>query len=247
MTQRRTTPLKQINIEGHHCSTDVRLEKLGMVPFFQGLGKNDLSEINARFRANHFGNEESIYYLDEEASWLWVVVFGAVKLIQHTAEGKDILIDLLKPGEYFGTLPVLGDDRYTETAYTQSTSCILRAGTADFESILHSYPSVSVKMIQITSRRLKDAREKILRFTTASVEQRIISVLLTLAGKFGEQRKDGILIQIPVSRQDLAGMSGTSGETASRIMHRFREEGLIRSGRQWISIINYHELEARLQ
>lgn len=246
MTPKRTTPLKQTDIKGHHCPPDVRLEKLGMVSFFQGVYRDELTDINKLFNSRHYEKGDSVYHQGEEASWLRVVVFGAVKLMHHTPEGKDILIDLLKPGEYFGSLPVLGDDRYTDSAYAQSTSCILSIGAAEFESVLHAWPSVAVKLIEITSRRLQTAREKIRQFTTSSVEQRIFSVLVTLAEKFGEHRKDGILIQVPLSRQDLANMTGTSSETASRIMSRLQEDRLIETGRQWVKIRNYQALRDRI-
>lgn len=242
---RRTTPLKQTEIQGHHCSVDVRLEKLSKVAFFRELQQEQLDKINEHFRAAHIQKGEPVYHQGEEAKQLFVVVHGAVKLIHHTAEGKDILMDLLKPGEYFGGLPVLGDENYAETAYAQMTSCVLSIGAVDFEQVLHTNPSVAVNLIEITTRRLKQARHRIHQFTTWPVEKRITSVLLMMGEKFGEDRKDGILIQVPFSRKDLADMTGTSSETASRIMRTFQDEGLIRSGRGWVAISDAEKLKQR--
>jgi CRP/FNR family transcriptional regulator len=75
-------------------------------------------------------------------------------------------------------------------------------------------------------------------------EQRIAAALLTLADKMGETRGSSVLIQAPLSRQDLAEMTGTTPETASRIMAQFRHSGLVRTGRRWVAILDASRLTA---
>ncbi len=75
------------------------------------------------------------------------------------------------------------------------------------------------------------------------MEQRIAAALLRLAGKLGETRGENVLIQLPFSRQDLATMTGATTETVSRVMSRFSEEGLIKSGRKWVTITDTKRLE----
>ncbi len=229
---------------GHHCTVDVQLEKLGLVPFFRQLSAEELQKVNEMFRAKHCAAGDVVYYQDEPASYLRVLVHGSVKLIQHTTEGKDILVDMLKPGEYFGSLSVLGDDHYTETAVAQSDSCILVIANREFRDILNSRPAVAVTVLDITSEKLNKAREMTRHFTTMAVEKRIAHILITLCEKFGEESKHGQLLQVPLSRKDIADMAGTSTETASRIMSRFQENGFITSGRQWVAIRDKEGLTA---
>ena len=92
--------------------------------------------------------------------------------------------------------------------------------------------------------RLKTARERIHQLGTHSVESRIAAALLKLAEKLGEQQDGMLLIQLPLSRQDLADMTGTQVETASRIMSQFRKDGLIRTGRRWVTITGATRLSA---
>ena len=242
MTKRRTTPLNNPDIQSHHCSLDVRLEKLGMVPFFQKLDHEALREVNEYFRASHFQKGEVIYYQEEAASLLRIVVFGHIKLIHHTEDGKDILTDLLQPGEYFGSLPVMGDEVYHETAYAHTTCCVLSTGHREFQSILENRPGVAVKLLEITSGRLRKSQEDLLQLSTLPVKQRLASILLQLSEKFGEDDTNGFLLQTPLSRKDLADMAGTSAETASRIMSSFQEDGLITTGRQWVAITDMNKL-----
>lgn len=236
MSQKRTTPLEAPTIEKHHCTVDVRLEKLGMVPFFQGLDKEALQQVSKKFSASHFVVGQSIYHEGDKATLLRVLVYGAVKLSRYTEDGKDILVDMLKPGEYFGSLNELGEDSYAESAAAQSDTCILSIGNREFRSVLNTNPSVAISVLDITTEKLNSAREQIHHLTTLSVEKRIAHILMKLCEKFGEEKSVGTLLQLPLSRKDLADMAGTSTETASRIMSRFQQEGMITSGRQWVAI-----------
>jgi CRP-like cAMP-binding protein len=76
-----------------------------------------------------------------------------------------------------------------------------------------------------------------------TIEQRIAFTLLKLVNKVGEQKDIGLLIQLPLSKSDLAGMTGTSTEMASRIMSQFQKQGIIKTGRQWVSITDLKRLE----
>jgi CRP-like cAMP-binding protein len=76
-----------------------------------------------------------------------------------------------------------------------------------------------------------------------TVDQRIAATLVRLANKLGEQKQKGVLIQLPFSRQDLAAMTGTTVETVSRVMSRFAEQGLISTGRKWVSLNDIERLE----
>ena len=97
--------------------------------------------------------------------------------------------------------------------------------------------------MDITARRLRDTREIVRQLSTDSVEQRIAAVLLKLAEKLGEVTHEVVLIQMPLSRVNLAQMTGTTTETASRIVSQFQKEGLVRTGRQWIAITDRMRLE----
>lgn len=238
MSNRRTTPIEIPHIETHQCSLDVRLEKLSMVPFFRHLSRQALKTVNSSFSVHHFEKDDDIYQQGKCAVYLRILVFGAVRLIHHTEEGKDLLLDLLQPGEYFGTLPLLGDGQYQEAAYAHTDCCVMTTDEPAFMSILHTHPDVAVKLIGINARRLSRARNTIRDLTTTNVERRIVSVLLSLADKFGKIQEKDILIDLPLSRKDLADMTGTSTETVSRIMSRFQQDGYITSGRKWIAVRN---------
>ena len=102
---------------------------------------------------------------------------------------------------------------------------------------------MSLALLEIVSSRLREAREVIHQLSASPVESRLAATLLKLADKLGEKRGDEVLIQLPLSRQDLADMTGATVETASRVMSQFRRQKLIRSGRRWVSLTDLDGLK----
>jgi CRP-like cAMP-binding protein len=225
------------------CSLEYRLKIVGRLPFFRHLPADAISRINALFQDRDVSAEACIYFEGDEAGHLYLVATGKVKLIRNTVSGHDVLLDILHGGDYFGSLSILGGGVHAETAMAQTDCCILEISSADFETVLAEYPDVTRNVLEAVSRRLTESQEIVKQLSTCTVEQRIASALLRLAGKLGETRGQSVLIQLPFSRQDLAAMTGSTPETVSRVMSRFVEEGLVKSGRKWVTITDTKRLE----
>jgi CRP-like cAMP-binding protein len=229
-------------MESAMCSTELRQEILGGVPFFAMLPASAIEQINRRFREQGFNEGEPIFYAGNPAAHLYVVATGKVKLMRHTLAGQDVLLDILTTGEFFGRLSVLNGETYPDTAIAQTAVCALSVGAEEFRAILTDYPSAALAVLDITAARLREAQEMIRQISAYSVEHRIAHTLLKLADKLGEPQDVGLLIQMPLSREDLANMAGSTTESASRIVSQFQRDGLIATGRQWIAITDQDRL-----
>jgi CRP-like cAMP-binding protein len=137
---------------------------------------------------------------------------------------------------------VLGDDTYPDTAYAQ-TDASDSIEAADYRDHAALSPVV-LAVLAIMQERLRAAQDLVRQLSAEPVESRIAAALLRLAARMGRVEGDRILIQTPLSRQDLADMVGTTLETASRVVSQFRKDGLIESGRQWIAILDRQKLAA---
>jgi CRP-like cAMP-binding protein len=244
MADRRKSPLTPEAFEPEQCSVELRLDILARVPFFASLSGEEMAGVNRLFREQGNTPGETIYLAGDPATRLYVVASGKVKLIRHTLSGQDVLLDVLTPGEFFGSLAALGDDVYPDTAQAQTAACVLGIGADEFRAILRAYPAVAVAVLDMVAGRLTAAHEMVRQLSAHSVERRIAYTLLKLAEKLGEERDVGLLIQMPLSREDLAGMTGTTLETASRVMSLFQKGGLVRSGRGWVAIADGAGLRA---
>jgi CRP-like cAMP-binding protein len=243
MPTHRKTPLNIEVTESHQCSVDLRLKILHGLPFFADLPHADIEQINSLFHEYGYAPNETICFAGDTAERLFVVADGRVKLMRYSASGKNILLDMLKPGEFFGSLSALNDDVYSDTAEAQTQSCVLSVSATDFRRVLEKYPKVALRVLEITSARLHEAQERVRQLRALSVEGRVANVLLILGRKFGKRSDVGLLIESPLTRDDLAAMTGTTTESASRVMSQFQKDGLIRTGRRWVSILDQSVLE----
>lgn len=241
---RRYSPVEIEVVPAASCSIDLRLEILGALPFFATLSPEAIAEANERFREQGFVAGETITYSGEQAAFLYVVASGQVKLLHHTLAGKDVLLDVLTPGEFFGNLSAQEKAIYTETAVAQTGVCVLAVPTQAFRAILEQHPAAALAVLDLTNSRLQATQERVRQLSAYPVEQRIAATLLRLAEKLGEEQAIGLLIQTPLSREDLAQMTGTTPESASRVMSQMQKEGLITSGRQWVAIADRPALAA---
>lgn len=226
----------------HACTIELRLTMLRKAPFFNEISETELSKINRLFRHKSYSADQTIYFTGDSGISLFVAASGNIKLVKHSHTGHDVLIDILNPGDFFGTLPVLGDDHYKETAIAHTDACVLSINNQDFRSILNTIPTVAINLVEILSERLKSSNEMIQQLSVKSVEKRIAYILLKLNSKLGVEFEKGTLIQLPLSRNDLAEMTGSTSETASRVISNLSKEGILKTGRKWIAIIDPQRL-----
>jgi CRP-like cAMP-binding protein len=107
------------------CSLDYRLKIIGRLPFFRHLPPEVIVDINRLFEDRDVAAERAIYYEGDLAEHLYLVAMGKVKLTRHTAQGREVLLDILRGGDYFGSLGMPGGHGYGETAIAQTDCCIL--------------------------------------------------------------------------------------------------------------------------
>lgn len=236
MGNRRKSPVEIETVPVFMCSTELRLQLLGDLPFLASLSAAEIAQANESFQTFDYAEGDTIYFSGDLAGHLYVIASGQVRLMQHSGAGKDVLLDVLKPGDFFGSLTPGGEQRYAETAQAQSHACIMAITAAKFRELMAAYPRIALAVLDLTAARLQNARETVRQLSAFSAEQRIAAVLVRLAEKLGDQQAGGLLIQTRLSREDLAQMTGATPETASRIMASLQKDGLISSGRQWVAI-----------
>lgn len=244
MTPRRKMPILLPMTEPHQCTPAVRLQALGQVPLFEGLEEAELAVVDAQCRAQGFSTGDAIYHTGEAASRFYVVADGLVKATRSTADGHETLLDILGSGDFLGALPMLGPHEYTDTAWAMTPLCLLGLDAGGFETVMEQFPSVARATLGGVSRRLTESQEAVHLLSGATLEQRLAATLLLLAAKNGKSWDGGTLVQVPLSRDDLAAMTGAATESVSRLLSTWRRAGIIETGRRWVAIHNDEALKA---
>lgn len=245
---RRTSPVQRKSIQPElHCSVNDQRRLLGESPFFDRLSGNQVNEVQRAFRQQHYEEGAHIQVAGDPATRISIVAAGTVKMVRPTPDGQDVLLGFLGPGEHFGSLAALGDAEYREDVTAQTTCCILYTTAETFDQLLREYPAVAVSALGIVAGRLRQAQTAIEHLSAYPVDHRVAAILLHLAEKRGTTAEEGVLIEIPISRQDIADMTGAKVETVSRVMSDLKRAGLIESGRRWIAVKNMAALRDRIE
>ncbi|MBI3764357.1 MAG: Crp/Fnr family transcriptional regulator [Chloroflexi bacterium] len=200
---------------------------LARVPLFRDLSPTDLTAIAPRFREDHFPRDAYIFYEADPAERFWVVKDGQVKIVKNGEGGKEIVIEVIPPGEMFGGAAMLMTHQ-PATAQALAPATALSLSRDEYKRLLRDYPPVSVRVIEMLGERLLGVI-RMRMMISERVERRIAHILLKLASKFGEETGEGWAIQASLSRQDIADLADTTIETAIRVMSRFRKDGLVKT------------------
>lgn len=240
----RSTPLRSCAV-AHHCAVSTRLDVISRAKYFRGLSEEEIVEIDAMMQVRSYEEGARVYTVGAPAEYLFVLAEGKVKLSRPAESARDVVVDLIGPGQLFGTLPTLGRTVYPDTAEALTVCCVLRIRGDDFRRLMLQHPQVAVTVAEGLARQLEEARHRVTLLSGSSVELRVAAALLALAGKMGEQSGSSTLIQMPLTRSDLAAMTGATTESVSRVMSRLQRDGIIETGRRWTSILDMPALEAR--
>ncbi|TFC81559.1 Crp/Fnr family transcriptional regulator [Cryobacterium cheniae] len=218
----------------------MRLTILGQVPIFRDLSAEDLADLADRMLSLSWAPGDTLFAAGEPAGHVFVLAAGQAKVFRSTSSGQSTSLDFIGPGDVLGSLTALDAGRYPETAVALVTTCALRLETAAFRQVMLTHPPVALRVLDVVVDRLHRARSMEAEQASATVTTRVAATLLRLADAFGVpgETVGTTLIQLPLTRADLAAMTGTSAESASRAMSGLRRHGLIDSGRRWTAVLD---------
>jgi CRP/FNR family transcriptional regulator, nitrogen oxide reductase regulator len=232
----RRTPLSIPESDPRACSLGARVHALGAVPFFADLDHAALHRVDERTSMQGIEADEAVYLAGHPADRLHVVATGVVKLTGTTPDGTEVLLDVLEPGSFLGTLPALGGTTYAEDAWALTSGCLLGFTNDQFEAVLTEHPMVARAALVAVGQRLRTAQERIERSASASAPVRIASTLLMLADRLGVAEPERIVIDVPLAREDLASLAGCAPETVSRSLAAWSRDGVVETGRRWVAL-----------
>jgi CRP/FNR family transcriptional regulator, nitrogen oxide reductase regulator len=173
----------------------------------------------------------------------YVLVSGRVKMVQITPNGQQITLRIMTPGQTYGGIALLKPQSgYPATAQAEEDSTAMAWDTAHLRELAKTEPSISLNAMQLMHGYITELQERQQALVTGRVEQRIARILLKLAADSGKKVEDGVLINMPLTRQDVAEMSGTTLFTVSRTMSEWERNGLLKIGREQVIIREPHGL-----
>jgi CRP-like cAMP-binding protein len=179
----------------------------------------------------------------DPARHFYLVETGFLKILQLTADGAEVIVRFVGPGEPFGGVVAIGDAAYPVTAVVVQPST-LRSWTREaVAELLELNPQVRVNIMREMAMHMTDALTRVRELTTARVGQRLAQALLRLSRQCGQPGADGVLITQPLTRQELADLTGATLYTVSRTLAKWESQGLLESHKRLLLLKSLKSLE----
>jgi CRP-like cAMP-binding protein len=223
-------------------SAQVTVDLLGRLGLFQGLDTDALAAVVQAAHVQTMPSGSYFFLQDDPATRFYVLLQGRARLIQVTAEGQQVILRFITPGEGMGIVAALGTMVYPASAEALDACRALTWEGATIAALMERYPRLALNGMRLLAQRVREFQDRLRELATERVERRVARMLLRLARQSGHKVAGGILIDLPLSRQNLAEMTGTTLYTVSRILSQWEARGLVETGRERVVIHDPHGL-----
>lgn len=218
------------------------IEEIRSIGLFSGLDQHELVQITEASRRQKFDAGSYVFFESDPADKIYLIFEGQIKLLQTTQEGQQVILSYLTPGSAFGIIASLGDMEYPVTAQAVVDSVVIYWDKHNMSQLLNKIPRLSINALRIFSKKIIEFQDRIRELSTERVERRIARTLLRLGRQIGHLTPEGVLIDLPVTREDLGNMTGTTLFTISRTFSKWEALGLISCNREKVTIKSPHGL-----
>ncbi len=196
---------------------------------FAELDEKELASIAAVAKTRRYAKDDIIFHADETGDVFCLIRSGRVKVTMTSPEGKEIILSVLGPGDFFGEMALLDNEPRSATVIATEPLEVVTIWRGDFLQILSENFSICRKVLAELSRRLRMASGRIESLATMDVYGRLARYFLDLAAQQGKIVDDGyVAVQRP-THQAIANTIGTSRETVSRLIHDLMKQNLLLS------------------
>lgn len=202
---------------------------------FRGLEAAALAEVMAAAHIRTVPRHTPLFHQGDPAPHCHALLSGGVRISQSNAAGAQVALRFIGAGEMFGTVPLFTDRLYPADAETVADSVEIRWTETTLRQLITRHPAIALNLVGVIGRRLMEVQDRLREVTTGRVEQRLARALLRLAAQSKrDQAPDGTgtTLAFPLTRKDLAELSGTTLHTASRTLAAWEKRGWLSSGRR---------------
>jgi CRP-like cAMP-binding protein len=196
-------------------------------PLFSDLDERELQSIAAVAKTRRYAKDDVVFHADESGDVFCLIREGQVKVTMISPEGKEIILSLLGPGEFFGEMALLDDEPRSATVVATEPLDLVTIWRSDFLSILAENFDITKKVLGELSKRLRSASSRIESLATMDVYGRLARFFLDLARDSGKVLDNGYVAVTRPTHQAIANMIGTSRETVSRLIHDLMRQNLL--------------------
>jgi CRP-like cAMP-binding protein len=207
-------------------------------PLFAGLPDDVATLLLSNATTRQATARAVIFHQGDAPTHLLQVVSGFVRMTQVNPDGTPTTLRIMRPGELLGCVAAVQQFAYPATATAMHDSTLLAWRSNQLLALMNAHPAIMRNVLHIVGARTKDMVHRVFELSGKCVEQRVAAALLRLAQQAGAETDDGIRIEFPVTREDLATMAGLTYFTISRTLSGWQRKGFVKNGRQRMTILD---------
>ena len=219
----------------HRKNGDIRGGTVGQLPpLFSGVSPADYSRIAAAARVKEFARGEMLYIEGDSVQQVLLLTSGFAKINKLGLSGTEVILRFSVPGDVLGAMGLFSTGRHCTTAQAFRSCRALVWDPPVFKALADRFPVLHQNMARIVGGELLELEERFREVATERVAPRVARQLVRLLDKIGRQVEDGI--EISLSREELAQMTGTTLFTVSRLLSAWEERGMVKPRREGVTI-----------
>lgn len=210
---------------------------LTQIELFTDLDNDEISGIAQHIDLKEFGRGEVVFHAEDTNKFMYAVLRGEVKVYQTSSEGKEMILAFHHSGDSFGEISLIDQLANPATVCATEDSVVAIIGRTEFLEMIHGNTKILNRLLLALTTRLRNSwdQNRMLHFKDAT--RRLRSLLLSLAESRGERQEGGVVLNMRLTHQCIADMTGLTRETVTRVVDKWKREGsLSRDGNRHLII-----------
>lgn len=204
---------------------NVKIDVLQNIQLFSSLSEHELQEIADKIRITEFRKNEIVLREEDTNEFMYIILAGQVKVVQSTEDGKEILLAIHRAHDFFGEVSLIDGMTAPATVQASEDSFIAFISKKDFFDLLAAQSKVLEKLLEILCSRLRDSWKRIYLLNFKHASDRVRTLLLSLCFENGTRTADGIVLNLKLTHQEIADMSGLTRESVTRVLDKLQKDG----------------------
>lgn len=219
------------------------LALVGRAPIFRELPAGAVREVAASARKVSLRKGQPLFAQGERADAVYLLLEGRVKVSEASASGHSVVLRLEAPGALLGLLAALGGEPcYPVTAEALEPCVAARWDGGELATQMKRFPQLAVAALPVVLARLREVQDQVRELATERVERRVARLVVRLVRQAGQKTPEGVRVDVALTRQELAEMSGTTLYTVSRLLSQWSAQGIVQSRGKKLLVTQPHAL-----
>jgi len=220
-----------------------KLELLKRVTAFGRLTDDQVELLARSVGTQTFQRGETIFHQGSIGSTLYMIGSVQVRIYTTSAAGQELTVTIFRDGDFFGEMALLDGQPRAASAEAMCKTSTLTLHRAAFLHTIAACPPIAASVLEVMAMRIRQSNAVAEQLAGLPASRRVIRQLLSLAARYGIADGGIIRIDLHLTQDDLASLSGTTRETVNRVLSSLRDQGLIQVGRASVSVLNLPKLE----